>query len=146
MHNKSWLGGQNPNQRTAAPVFPTLGRPHASLPAARVLVSHLSVSIPSWIILVMIILAVLATASTVIVRMRSELQSAAQQYQRTASEIGILRRSNAALGVEIARMANDPNVIESVARARLGMVRPSDIVVPAETEEHSSLSALSLAR
>jgi len=87
----------------------------------------------------MIILAVLGTASTVIVRMRGELQSATQQYQRTALEIDNLRRSNAALGMEIGRMASDPNVIESVARARLGMVMPNDIVVPAGTEERSNL-------
>ncbi len=139
MHNKYWLNTQSLSHRTAAPVFSPLGRPDASLPAARVLISNLSVSIPSWIILVMIILAVLGTASTVIVRMRGELQSATQQYQRTALEIDNLRRSNAALGMEIGRMASDPNVIESVARARLGMVMPNDIVVPAGTEERSNL-------
>jgi cell division protein FtsB len=94
----------------------------------------------------MIILAVLGTASTVIVRMRSELRFSTQQYQRTASEIEILRRGNAMLGTEINRITNDPRMIESVARSRLGMVRPNDIVVPTEPRERSNLGALLLAR
>ena len=94
----------------------------------------------------MVILGTLGTASAVIVRMRSELQSSTQQYERAASEIDILRRGNAALGTEIGRMRNDPSMIESAARARLGMVRPNDIVVPAESTERSNLGTLSLAR
>jgi len=94
----------------------------------------------------MVILAVLGTASTVIVRMRSELQLSSQQYERTASEIEILRRGNASLGTEIARMTNDSSMIESVARSKLGMVRPNDIVVPTESVELSHLRTLSLAR
>ena len=96
--------------------------------------------------MVMIILAVLGTASTVIVRMRGELQLAFQQYQRTTSEIEMLRRGNASLGTEIRRMTNDPSMIESVARARLGMVRPNDIVVPTESVERANLGTSSLAR
>jgi len=92
----------------------------------------------------MIILAVLGTASTAIVRLRSELQISSQQYQRTASEIEVLRRGNGLLGTEIRRMTNDPSTIESVARSRLGMVRPNDIVVPTESVEH--LGMVSLAR
>ena len=146
MHDKSWLGVQHLTQRTAGAAFPIFDSPNASLSAARALVSSVSKSMPSWIILVMIILAVLGTASTVIMRMRSELEIATQQYQRTAVEIDSLRHGNAALAGEISQMANDPNVIESVARARLGMVMPNDIVVPALAEDHPNLGALSLAR
>lgn len=144
--NKYWLSDQRVAQRIAAQAFPPFAIPNPSLPAVRILVSNLSSSIPSWIILVMIILAVLGTASTVIVRMRSELRFSTQQYQRTASEIEILRRGNAMLGTEINRITNDPRMIESVARSRLGMVRPNDIVVPTEPRERSNLGALLLAR
>jgi cell division protein FtsB len=142
--NKHWLSDQRVTQRIAVQAFPAFAAPNLSLATVRV--RGLLASIPSWLILVMIILAVFGTASTVIVRMRSELQSSTQQYQRTHSEIEALRRGNASLGMEIRRMTNDPSMIESAARSRLGMVRPNDIVVPTESVESSNLGTLSFAR
>ena len=142
--NKHWLADQRVTQRIAAQAFPAIAAPNLQLAAVRV--RNLLASIPSWLILVMIILAVLGTASTVIGRMRSELQFSTLQFQRTASEIEVLRRGNALLGMEIRRMTNDPSTIESVARSRLGMVRPNDIVVPTGAGERSNLGMLSLAR
>jgi cell division protein FtsB len=144
--NKYWLSDQHVTQRIAAQGFPAFATPSLPLVTIRTLVRNLLASIPSWLILVMIILAVLGTASTVIVRMRSELQFSTQQYQRTASEIETLRRGNASLGMEIRRMTNDPGMIESAARSRLSMVRPNDIVVPTESVESSNLGTLSFAR
>ena len=142
--NKYWLSDQRVTQRIAAQTFPTFVAPNVQLTTVRV--RNLLASIPSWLILVMIILAVLGTASTVISRMQSELQFSTQQYQRTASEIEVLRRGNASLGMEIRRMTDDPSTIESAARSRLGMVRPNDIVVPTESVESSNLGTLSFAR
>jgi cell division protein FtsB len=142
--NKYWLSDQRVTQRIAAQAFPAFAAPN--LPLTTVRVRNLLASIPSWLILVMIIVAVLGTASTVIVRMRSELNFSTQQYQRTASEIEILRHGNASLGMEIRRMTSDPSMIESAARSRLGMVRPNDIVVPTESVERSNLGTLSFAR
>ena len=142
--NKYWLADQRVTQRIAAQTFPTFAAPNLQLAAVRI--RNLLASIPSWLILVMIILAVLGTASTVISRMRSELQFSTQQYQRTAAEIEILRRGNASLGMEIRRMTDDPSTIESAARSRLGMVRPNDVVVPTESVESSNLGTLSFAR
>jgi len=142
--NKHWLADQRVTQRIAAQAFPAIAAPNLQLAAVRV--RNLLASIPSWLILVMIILAVLGTASTVIGRMRSELQSSTLQFQRTASEIEVLRRGNASLGMEIRRMTNDPSMIESAARSRLGMVRPNDIVVPTESVERSNMGTLSFAR
>ena len=144
--NRYWLSNRHVTQRIAVQAFPAFATPNPSLTTVRILVRDWLAPIPAWILLVMIILAVLGTASTVIVRMRSELQFSSQQYQRTASEIEILRRDNALLGTEIRRMTNDPSMIESVARSRLGMVRPNDIVVPTEPVERSNLGMLSLAR
>jgi len=142
--NKYWLSDQRVTQRIAAQTFPTFVAPNVQLTTVRV--RNLLASIPSWLILVMIILAVLGTASTVISRMQSELQFSTQQYQRTASEIEVLRRGNASLGMEIRRMTDDPSTIESAARSRLGMVRPNDIVVPTESVDSSNLGTLSFAR
>ena len=142
--NKHWLADQRVTQRIAAQAFPAIVAPNLQLAAVRV--RNLLASIPSWLILVMIILAVLGTASTVIGRMRSELQFSTLQFQRTASEIEVLRRGNASLGMEIRRMTNDPSMIESAARSRLGMVRPNDIVVPTESVERSNMGTLSFAR
>ncbi len=142
--NKHWLADQRVTQRIAAQAFPAIAAPNLQLAAVRV--RNLLASIPSWLILVMIILAVLGTASTVIGRMRSELQFSTLQFQRTASEIEVLRRGNASLGMEIRRMTNDPSMIESAARSRLGMVRPNDIVVPTESVERSNMGTLSFAR
>lgn len=146
MDNRYFLSSQHVTQRIAVQSFPAFITRKPSLTAVRLLVRNWLPSIPSWIIMVMIILAVLGTASTVIVRMRGELQLAFQQYQRTTSEIEMLRRGNASLGTEIRRMTNDPSMIESVARARLGMVRPNDIVVPTESVERANLGTSSLAR
>jgi cell division protein FtsB len=144
--NKYWLSNRHVTQRVAVQAFPSIDAPNPSLTSVRILVRYWLAPIPAWIILVMIILAILGTASTVIVRMRSELQFSSEQYQRTASEIETLRRGNASLGTEIRRMTNDPSMIESVARSKLGMVRPNDIVVPTESGERSNLGTLSLAR
>jgi cell division protein FtsB len=139
---KYWLSDQRVTQRMATQALPPFAIPNLQLATVRA--CSLLGSIPSWLILVMIILAVLGTASTVIGRMRSELQVSSQQYQRTASEIELLRRGNASLGMEIRRMTNDPSMIESAARSRLGMVRPNDIVVPTQSVE--DLGTLSFAR
>ena len=137
--DKYWLANQDVNQRIVAHTLPSLGAPILSLTRFRLAVAGWLGSFPSWVLLVMIILAALGTASAVTVRMRSELQFSSQQYQRTASEVERLRHGNASLGIEIRRMTNDPRLIESVARSRLGMVRPNDIVVPTESLASSNM-------
>ena len=148
MDTKYWLSDQRVTQRIATQAFPAFAAPNLQLATVRV--RSLFASVPSWLILVMILLAVLGTASTVIGRMRSELQLSTQQYQRTSSEIELLRHGNASLGMEIRRLTNDPSMIEAAARSRLGMVRPDDIVVPTELVETSkgtsNLGTLSFAR
>jgi len=141
---KYWLSDQRVTQRITAQAFPAFAAPNFQVATVRA--RNLLGSIPSWLILVMIVLAVLGTASTVIGRMRGELQVSSLQYERTASEIELLRRGNVSLGMEIKRMTNDPSMIESAARSRLGMVRPNDIVVPTESVGHSNMGTLSFVR
>jgi len=103
--------------------------------------------LPSWTLLAMIIVATTAVCGTVIVKARSEFQSSSLQRDRVVSEIDSLRRTNSSLELEIRRLTNDSNTIELAARERLGMVMPSDIVVPVESiSSVSSLRTLSFVR
>jgi cell division protein FtsB len=91
----------------------------------------------------MILLATLGVCSTVILRTRAELNDSALQYQRLASEVHAIRRLNESLETEITKMSSDPFVIESSARARLGMVRPNDVVVPIGALQSVSSASMS---
>jgi len=102
--------------------------------------------VPSWIILAMILMAVTAICATVVMRARAQFHFSQAQHNRMSSEIDVLRRSNAALQVEIRRMTTEPAMIESTARARLGMVRPTDIIVPVESQTSTNLATLSFVR
>src|SRR5207244_13082137 len=106
-------------------------------PAIPVTIQRLAL-IPSRVSLGMILLAALGICSTVIHRSRTQLTASGLQYQQMSSEIDFIRRSNASLAAEIGRMASDPTVIESSARARLGMARATDIVVPNGSLDSSS--------
>ena len=94
----------------------------------------------------MIVLAGVAICSTVILRASSERRASEWQLNRVSSEIESLRRSNLSLQTEIQRMNSDPAIIESAARARLGMVRPTDIVVPIIPTSRTNLATLSFVR
>jgi cell division protein FtsB len=94
----------------------------------------------------MILMAGAAICATVTLRARTQFRLSEAQYQRMSSDIETLRRTNIALQVEIHRMTTEPATIESAARARLGMVRPTDIVVPIESHATSNLATLSFVR
>ena len=130
--NTYWLNNRQVTQRVAAQAMPTLPVSELSrdLLAATFVWLRL---IPSWVFLAMILLATMGICSTVIVRSRAELKASTLEHGRMSSEIASMRRSNTSLQVEIRRIASDPSTIESAARERLGMVRPSDIIVPIES-------------
>ena len=137
--NTYWLRDQPRAQRARTETFP---QPFPALAAANLgrILTHDELRrwlelIPSRIVFGMILLAALGICATVIERSRAELRASSLQYQRTASEIDTLRRLNSSLEVEIHRMTSDPGMIESVARSRLSMVRPSDIVVPIQSDQ-----------
>ena len=136
-----WLSNRQTNQFAIANVLPGLSQPSGFNAAITATIQRLT-QIPSRVILGMILLAAVGICSTVIHRSRAQLTTSALQYQQMTSEIDVMRRSNASLAVEIGRMASDPTVIESSARARLGMVRANDIVVPIRSLESSSRSEL----
>lgn len=144
--NTYWLSNRQVAQRVTAQALPTLPVREFSRDLFPAVLGALR-SIPSWVLLAMILLATLGICSTVIVRSRAELNASTNEYNRMNSEIASMRRSNTSLQLEIRRMANDPTTIESAARERLGMVRPSDIIVPIESlRAASSFGTLSFVR
>ena len=143
--NTYWLNGRQISQRVAAQAIPTLPIRELSRDLFPATLSWLRL-IPSWVFLAMILLATLGICTTVIVRSKAELRASTSEYSRMSSEIASMRRSNTSLQMEIRRIASDPSTIESAARARLGMVRPSDIIVPIESFPASNFGTLSFVR
>ncbi len=144
--NTEWLRNRAPKYSVAAQALPlTTARDSARevvLPAVRWLAL-----LPSWTILAMILLATSGVCATVIIRARAEFQASSNQRQKMMAEIESLGRANRSLELEIRRLTSDSNTIELAARERLGMVMPSDIVVPIESvTSTSSLRTVSFVR
>ena len=102
--------------------------------------------VPSWIYLGMILMAASAICVTVNLRGSAEAKSAARQFQQLATDVDGMRKSNARLELQVHQITTEPAIIESAARARLGMVRPTDIVVPIKSQSGTNLASLSIVR
>jgi cell division protein FtsB len=102
--------------------------------------------VPSWIYLGMILLAASAICVTVNLRGSAEAKTAARQLQQLTTDIDAMRKSNARLELQVRQISTDPAIIESAARLRLGMVRPTDIVVPIKSQSGNNLATLSFVR
>jgi cell division protein FtsL len=94
--------------------------------------------VPFWTIFAMVMLAATAVCATVILSAHNQLSVASTEYQRTAAQITSLRHDNRQLEVEVRRITSDTRAIEIAARESLGMVRPTDVVVPFESQTNSS--------
>ena len=132
--NTYWLSNRRANQRVPTQAIPRFSLHELTdelLPSTLQGVRLL----PSWIFLAMILIATLGICSSVILRSKEELKTSTLEHSRMGSEIATIRRSNIALQGEIRRIASDPISIESAARERLGMVRPSDIVMPMKSTQ-----------
>lgn len=144
--NTYWLNNRHATEQAQAQTLPAFSAREVSREFVPTTVAWLGL-IPSWILLGMILLATFGICLTVLARTRAESKASALQYQQMSVEIDRARRTNELLQLEIRRMTNDPNMIESEARARLGMVRPNDIVVPIESvKQASALGTLSFVR
>jgi cell division protein FtsB len=144
--NTYWLNNRNATEQSSAQVLPLFSAREVSREFVPTTVAWLGL-IPSWIFLGMILLATLGICFTVIGRTRAESKASFLQYQHMSAEIDRARRTNELLQLEIRRMTSDPNMIESEARTRLGMVRPNDIVVPVDSvKQASALGTLSFVR
>ena len=124
-----WLSARTINQGLVAQGFPSFEDSAESRSLISTAIASI-IAIPGWVILGMVLLATVGICATVIVRTRAELAASALQYQRMTNEVAVMRRTNDSLQTEIKRMTSDPRAIETSARVRLGMVRPTDIVVP----------------
>jgi cell division protein FtsB len=102
--------------------------------------------LPSWVYLAMIIIAAAAICIAVNFRGHTQLDYATRQFQQMETEIATLRRENAALQTEVLRITTEPATIESAARVRLGMVRPTDVVVPVQSRSATNLASISFVR
>jgi cell division protein FtsB len=143
--NTSWLSSRQVTQRVVVQQLPGVSLRPIELPL--VATAQRAVAfMPSWILLPMILMAAIGICATVVLRARTQFSISQAQHSRMSSDIEVLRRSNAALQVEIRRMTTEPATIESTARARLGMVRPTDIIVPVESKTSTNLATLSFVR
>ncbi len=86
--------------------------------------------VPSWVVLTMVLLATFALCLSVTVRTHAEMRAAGQKFEQTRSDVEALGQSNESLRREVERLRKSERAIESAARARLGMVRPGEVVVP----------------
>ena len=87
-------------------------------------------SLPSWVVFSMIMLATFAVCVTVTMRTRAASAAAEQKFVQMESEVQGIREKNAALRRDVERLHKDPRAKEAVARERLNMVRANEIVVP----------------
>jgi cell division protein FtsB len=94
----------------------------------------------------MILLAASAICVTVNLRGSAQAKSASRQLQQLTTDIDGMRKSNAQLERQVRQITSDPAIIESAARERLGMVRPTDIVVPIKSQSGTNLATLSFVR
>jgi cell division protein FtsB len=143
--NTSWLSSRQLTQRVAVQQISGGSLRPISLPIVASAQRAIAF-VPSWILLAMILIAAVGICSTVVLRARAQLDLSQAQHGRMSSDIEALRRSNAVLQVEIRRITTEPAMIESAARERLGMVRPTDIIVPVGSKTSTNLATLSFVR
>ena len=143
--NMEWLRNRAPRYSVVAQALPATTRESTRaivIPAIRWLAL-----VPSWTLLAMIILATTAVCATVIFKARAEFEVSGTERQQMLSEIDSLGRANRSLELEIRRLTTDSHAIELAARQRLGMVMPSDVVVPIESlTSNSELRRISFVR
>jgi len=90
--------------------------------------------IPAWVIFGMVILAISAICTAVIMRTRTRMSAASQQYVRMQTDVEGLRQANNSLRLEIEQLGTNPRTIEAAARVRLNMVRANEIVIPVDEQ------------
>ena len=103
--------------------------------------------VPFWAIFATVMLAATAVCATVIFSAHNQLRGASNEYQRMTAQITSLRQANQRLEGDVRRITSDTTAIEVAARERLGMVRPTDVVVPIESQiNRSSVGTVSFVR
>ncbi len=120
----SRLSSQRPTARTLAaprPDFPSLGE---AIGGRRTL------TVPSWAVFCMIVLATFAVCATVTMRTHAERLSAEQRFTEVSTDVEKLRADNLSLQTEVERLRGDRRAVETAARSRMNMVRANEVVIP----------------
>ena len=145
--NTEWLLNRAANRSTIAQSVGVFGSKSVSARDLIVPAVNGIRSIPSWVILAMLLVATTAICGTAIVRSRAEVRASSSQLQTVQSEIQSLREANQVLQRDILRLSRDPSAIELAARERLGMVKANDVVVTMDSISTSArLSNVSFIR
>jgi cell division protein FtsB len=87
-------------------------------------------SLPSWVIFSMLMLATFAVCVTVTMRTHAARGAAEQKYAQMETEVRAIRQKNDSLRRDAERLRTDRKVLEAAARERLNMVRANEVVVP----------------
>jgi cell division protein FtsB len=89
-----------------------------------------------------VILAATGLCVSVYFRANAELRSAESRYQSAVDRVADLKRENEKLEREVEQLKSDPAMIEAVAREKLGLIRPGEIVIKIGQEEEASGSGV----
>jgi cell division protein FtsB len=134
--NTYWVDNRLRSQRVAATVrtatVNTRKWPRTAATGSRAKARRHGELIPSWTILAMVLLAMVALCATVTMRFHLRANAATKQHEEINKEIELLRNNNRALQNEVQRLQSDPRTIELAARKRLNMVRENEIILPVE--------------
>lgn len=129
--NDARLAAQRPAARALSIPSPVLEAGVEAL-GARTKIRRRDLSIPSWVVFCMIMLATFAVCVTVTLRAQAEMRGAEQKFEQMNADVEKIRETNASLRRDAERLRKDPRAIEAAARARLNMVHPNEVVVPLE--------------
>lgn len=74
-----------------------------------------------------VVIALIAYATVSLISLRSQIQNAEARQESLQQQVDAVSAENAAKEYDIANI-DDPETIESIARNKLGLVRPDEII------------------
>lgn len=125
------LATQQPSARALtlpSPVAP----PAVETVGVRAATRQRDFALPSWVVFCMIMLATFAVCVTVTIRTHAGMGAAEKKFEHASTQVETIKSDNAMLRERVERLRTDHRAIEAVARERMNMVRPNEIVVPLE--------------
>lgn len=130
------LNAQRPAARSLTLPSPALEAVVETV-APRVAVRRRDLSLPSWVVFCMIMLATFGVCVTVTMRTHAGMRAAAQEHDQLNRNVEQTRAENDALRQQVELMRQDPRAkeataraVETAARERLNMLKANEVVVP----------------
>jgi cell division protein FtsB len=127
--NDSRLDAQRPVARAISLPSPA-AEAFVGVAGARADTRRRDLSLPSWVVFSMLMLATFAVCVTVTMRTHAARGAAEQKHSQMEAEVQSIRDRNDALRRDVERLRRDPRAKEAAARQRLNMVRANEVVVP----------------